>query len=149
MNDKRVIILRGLPGSGKSTLQKRDYPDAVVASADQFFLVDGEYRFDPARIPEAHGACFRTVIGALQAGEPLVVVDNAAIRAVEIAPYVLLAQAYGYDAEIITLRCDPAVAAARNLHGVPVGVILNRIAPAMATENARFPPRWKHRVVEV
>jgi len=146
---KRVIILRGLPGCGKSTLQKRDYPAAVVASADQFFLVDGEYRFNPALLGEAHGACFRTFIGALQAGESLVVVDNTAISVAEIAPYVLGAQAYGYSAEIVTLRCDPAVAAARNTHGVPVDVILNRIAPAMAAAETQIPPWWQHRVVEL
>lgn len=146
---KKLIILRGLPGSGKSTLQKRDYPDAVVASADQFFMVDGEYRFNPARLPEAHGTCCRTVIGALQVESPLIVVDNTAISVVEIAPYVLLAQAYGYDAEIITLCCDPAVAAARNLHGVPVSVIVNKIAPAMVAAEAAFPPWWQHRMVGV
>jgi len=148
MSEKRVIILRGLPGCGKSTLQKRDYPTAVVASADQYFMVGEEYRFNPALLGEAHGACCRTVIGALQAGESLVVVDNTAISVAEVAPYVLLAQAYGYAVEIVTLRCDPAVAAARNTHGVPADVILKRIAPAMAAAEAQLPPWWKHRVVE-
>ena len=149
MNDKCVIILRGLPGCGKSRLQKRDYPAAVVVSADQFFMVEGEYRFNSALLMEAHGACFRTFISALQAGEPLVVVDNTAIGIAEIAPYVLGAQAYGYDAEVITLRCDPATAAARNTHVVPVDVILKRIAPAMAQAEKQIPPWWQHRVVEL
>ena len=146
---KRLVILRGLPGSGKTTYQRSHLPGAVVASADQYFMVGEEYRFNPKFLPEAHGACCRVVIDALQAGSPLVVVDNTAISAVEIAPYVLLAQAYGYSAEIITLRCDPAVAAARNRHQVPADVILQRIAPAMAAAEAQFPPWWQHQVLEL
>ena len=146
---KKLIVLRGLPGSGKSTYQRAHFPAAVVASADLYFMVGEEYRFNPALLPEAHGACCRTVVGALQAGTSLIIVDNTAISAVEIAPYILLAQAYGYDAEIITLRCDPAVAAARNTHGVPVGVILERMAPAMAAAEASFPPWWNHQSVAV
>lgn len=146
---KKLVVLRGLPGSGKSTYQRSHFPDAVVASADQYFMVDGEYRFKPALLGEAHGACCRTVIGALQAGAELIVVDNTALSSVEIAPYILLAQAHGYSAEIITLRCDPATAAARNVHGVPAEIILNRMVPAMAAAEASLPPWWQHRVVEV
>lgn len=146
---KCVKILRGLPGSGKSTWQQANFPEAVVVSADQFFMVGDEYRFNPALIGEAHGACFRGFIVALQAGSPLVVVDNTSMSVAEIAPYILGAQAYGYTAEIITLRCDPAIAAARNVHGVPVDVILKRMAPAMAASEAAFMPWWQHRVVEV
>ncbi len=149
MSDKKLVILRGLPGSGKSRFIAANFPEAVVASADHFFMVEGEYRFNPALIGEAHGACCRTVIGAAQAGNPLIVVDNTALSVAEIAPYILLAQAYGYDAEIVTLRCDPVTAANRNTHGVPADIILHRMVPAMAAGEVGLMPWWKHRVIEV
>jgi hypothetical protein len=40
----RVIILRGVSGSGKSAFYKK-FP-GIVCSADQFFMVGTEYRFD-------------------------------------------------------------------------------------------------------
>jgi len=41
----KVTIMRGLPGSGKSTCDEVRFHDATVASADNFFMVDGEYVF--------------------------------------------------------------------------------------------------------
>ena len=44
-----MFIMRGVPGSGKSTLAKRihkQYPDAVLCSADDFFVdTDGIYKY--------------------------------------------------------------------------------------------------------
>ena len=147
MNKKQIVILRGLPGCGKSTYIGQNFPAAVVASADHYFMVDGEYRFNPALLGEAHGACVRRVIESAQSGAPLIVVDNTSLSVAEIAPYVAIAQAYGYDAEIITLRCDPVTAANRNIHGVPAEVILKRMVPAMAAGEAGIMPWWKHRVI--
>jgi len=146
---KKVIILRGLPGCGKTTYVRANFPAALVVSADDYFVgTDGVYRFNPAGIGEAHGSCFRRFIAALQAGEELVVVDNTATMIAEIAPYFLGAQAYGYDAEIITLRCDPVVAAARNVHGVPEAVVM-KMATALEAGSVGLMPWWKHQVVEV
>ena len=58
---RRVIIMRGLPGSGKST-EAKSYiltHGAVVVSADDFFMVAGKYRYNPAKIGDAHVACMR------------------------------------------------------------------------------------------
>ena len=49
-HSRTMFVMRGLPGSGKSTLvrkMKSVYPGAVVCSADQFFISDeGVYQFD-------------------------------------------------------------------------------------------------------
>jgi predicted kinase len=122
----QVIVLRGLPGSGKSTLIEREFPKAVVVSADHFFInLAGKYCFDPSKIGEAHAACFRRYILLLQTIKPeLVIVDNTNTSEVEIAPYMLGAAAFEYEAKVVTVSCDPKVAAARNTHGVPEEVVL-------------------------
>jgi predicted kinase len=33
----KLIILRGLPGSGKTTLVRKEWPNAAVCSADSYF----------------------------------------------------------------------------------------------------------------
>ena len=49
--------MRGLPGSGKSTKAKKIAGDVgVIFSTDDFFMVDGQYKFDPKMIEEEEGA---------------------------------------------------------------------------------------------
>jgi ABC-type proline/glycine betaine transport system ATPase subunit len=57
-----MFLMRGLPGSGKSTLVKilkQIYSKSVaVCSADNFFLDEqGVYNFNRDRISEAHRVC--------------------------------------------------------------------------------------------
>jgi ABC-type oligopeptide transport system ATPase subunit len=168
---KRVKILSGASGCGKSTLAREllaahspegEYPYSVIClSADQFFMVGDEYKYEHAKIGEAHAKCFRNFLDAI-GGNPhystnLVVVDNTNTTVAEIAPYVLAASAFGYEHEIITIvhpndykhrdhdrdwiyaqQC-----AARNVHGVNVHAIL---AQVKRIEKRELPKHWKHRV---
>jgi len=118
-----LTILRAISGAGKSRLAQAVTPLAVVCSADDHFMVDGEYRFDPSQLSEAHGACFRKAVEALQAGVD-VVIDNTNTSTAEVAPYVVMGQAYADRVRIIRIDCDPEVAHARNGHGVPLWVVL-------------------------
>lgn len=167
----RLIILRGIPGSGKSTFAKKALPKAtLIASADDG-MMEGEgterkYVFAPAKLPAAHGACLRAVIEALQAGaaqkvlaetaaaggvtlpvaEPVIVVDNTSTSIAEVAPYVAAGQAYGAEVVIMTLRIDPAVAGPRNTHGVPQAGV-ERMAKALDEGSGAMPPWWDHEVL--
>ena len=54
-----LILVRGLPGSGKTTLAIKlaaAYPGAACLSADNYFTdaLTGEYRFDSAQLEQAH-----------------------------------------------------------------------------------------------
>lgn len=142
--EKLMTVLRGIPGAGKSTFVKEHFPNGVVVSADHFFEVKGEYKFDPTRLQEAHGACFRAAIAAVQAGAKQVVVDNTSITAAEAAPYVLLGQAHGYVVTVTTLLVDAVAAAQRNVHGVPLDVV-RRMDQKLRHE--KLPPWWAHQVL--
>jgi predicted kinase len=136
----KVIVFRGLPGSGKSTLIEKEFGDVPVVSADHFFIgKDGVYRFDPALIGKAHGACFRRFIQLIERDLDLIVVDNTNTTEVEVAPYMLAAQAFGYEAKVVTVTCDPKIAAARNTHGVPEEVVL-KMAVSLSKP---LPPWWE------
>lgn len=116
----KVLILSGIPGSGKSTAAAGE-AGAVVCSADDYFTnASGEYHFDPRKLSDAHAACLRKFLRAVLSEEELIIVDNTNTTAIEIAPYVAIAAAHGAEVEVRTYRCDPEVGAKRNRHGVPL-----------------------------
>ena len=144
-----VVILRGPSGAGKSTYAKKHYPSAVVCSADSFFMVEGEYRFDPKRLPEAHNECLRQFTHAVSSHDSQsdrIVVDNTNTTVAEVSPYAALALAYGHSLEIVTLVGDPVKAARRNVHLVPAPAVV-AMAKRIEEQTAFFPPWWPNRVV--
>jgi len=52
---KELFLLRGVPGSGKSTLAKS--LGGIHMEADQYFMENGEYKFDASKIKNAHEYC--------------------------------------------------------------------------------------------
>ena len=55
---KKLILLRGLPGSGKSTFAKSISNESTGhIESDMFFVKDGEYKFDGSKIKDAHNWC--------------------------------------------------------------------------------------------
>lgn len=108
-----IVILSGVPGSGKSTWAKR-YPDAVVCSADDFFR---HRPFDPLQLGLAHQLCFRKFLDSMH---KQVVVDNTNLTIGEIAPYYLAAESF--MKQVVVVRISPPdfeVAYRRQTHGVP------------------------------
>ena len=122
-----LVIMQGLPGSGKDFIVRRDYPSAVVASADNYFRKlnsnydNGGNGFDPTKLGKAHAECYADVVSFLNTDCPLIVVNNTNLDNESIAAYVAIAQYYGYEVEICRIKCDARTAAARNTHGVPLG----------------------------
>lgn len=115
----RVIIMCGIPGSGKSTYIEKNCLRAITASADSYFAANGG--FNPAKLGLAHGKCLRDFIETIQDSEfqhSDIVVDNTNTTTEEIAPYVALALAYGLEVEVIVLVGSVEIAHKRNVHGV-------------------------------
>lgn len=115
MASKICVIMQGPPGSGKSTFVRTLLPEhAIVCSADEFFVRDGEYRFDPSRLKDAHAYCKRVFEEAVELGVLCVVVDNTNLLAEHAKPYIELARQYSYNVVICT-----ATGEYPNTHGVP------------------------------
>jgi hypothetical protein len=116
-----------------------------VCSTDDYFTdSNGEYHYVPENSKEAHAACLRKYVEALQ--NPfiaVIVVDNTNISVAEIAPYYALAEAYGVAVDLITIDCSPTSAHARNVHDVPLNTVV-RMSMEMICEEARFPTWWEH-----
>jgi len=114
-----LVLLRGVPGAGKSTLAAR-YRGAMVLGTERFFRgPDGTYRFDQARLGAAHEACLEQFHAALAAGTTPIVVDKCNLTWRAIEPYVLAARRARYEIQVVTLLADPDVCWRRNAHGVP------------------------------
>jgi tRNA uridine 5-carbamoylmethylation protein Kti12 len=120
---KRCLIMRGIPGSGKSTLArflKGSDSSGVIHSTDDYFMVDGEYRFDPSKLGENHKKNFEAFCNDIEAGNPLVIVDNTNTQKWEYAAYLNMAEMHGYQVGICSMpHPSVEVAVARNTHGVP------------------------------
>lgn len=116
---KELFLLRGLPGSGKSTLAKS--LGGIHIEADQYFMVDGEYKFDGSKIKLAHNYC-QSQTGAWmrsngeQVNVDRIVVSNTFTQEWEMEPYYKLAEKYGYRVySLIVENRHGGV----NEHGVP------------------------------
>jgi hypothetical protein len=112
-----LYIIRGAPGSGKTTFGHRLRAGGLVRfviSADDYMTgPDGEYSFDPRRLKECHERCQMDTVFHLKAFES-VAVCNTFTRIWEMQPYVNIARNIG--AELYVIKCEGSF---RNVHGVP------------------------------
>ena len=98
---KVLLILRGLPGSGKSAfvqmLIATMHNTPTVCCADDYMVNDnGEYDFNPKRLPEVHGKCQNKASMAMFAGHELVVIANTSTTEWAMKPYLETAKNHGY-----------------------------------------------------
>ncbi|HLC66153.1 MAG TPA: ATP-binding protein [Candidatus Nanoarchaeia archaeon] len=126
---KVVYIMRGVPGSGKSTLARTlANGTGAIHSTDDFFYVVGEYRFDPSKLPENHNRNFAAFCCSLNAGISTVICDNTNGKRWNYEQYVRAAEQAGYRVAIVMMpHPAPEVAAARNIHRVPITTIRRMI----------------------
>lgn len=120
----QMILVRGLPGSGKSTIAKA-LKNAGFAwyEADMYFMdVQGEYLFNPAKVKDAHLWCQHSARLALKCGEN-VVVSNTFAQMWEIIPYFKIAREFGIEPNVIEAK-----GSWNSIHSVPPDVINRMIA---------------------
>jgi predicted kinase len=91
-----LIIVRGLPGSGKSTFTKSLGGEHI--EADMFFVdrETGEYKFEATKLKLAHNWCAIQVQKAMVEDEPKIIVSNTFTQEWEMKTYYDLAKMHGY-----------------------------------------------------
>lgn len=148
----KVVILRGIPGCGKSTYLNNNYGKLATRSfsADYFFEDPWtkEFKYAREKLGLAHGDCLRLFMAEISNSlSPFkyLVVDNTNISIADISPYVAIANAYGVEHEILTLKIDPSLA--KNIHGVPDSAV-KKLHKFMELQEKHFPKHWNHRVIE-
>lgn len=113
---KIMVIMRGLPGEGKSWVtQQLNLP---VCSADHFFEKSGEYVFDPTKLGQAHQECYDKARALAISGVPFIV-DNTNTTWKEMSRYVDLGLEFGYSVIPLEPHREIPDVYGRNTHGVP------------------------------
>lgn len=112
-----LVIVRGLPGSGKSSLAKK-FPDFLNYELDHLFCdTNGKYRFDMQLFDEAQRFVLQMTDFALARGES-VVVSDVFPRLIDLEPFINLSVAHNGNFKVIDCRDSFG-----NCHRVPVSVI--------------------------
>jgi len=123
--EKTLYIVRGVPGSGKSTFAKKLVSDDfLICEADKYFIdkTTGEYNFDPNKIKEAHKWCqdlVETYMKDSLVNENFyreIVVSNTFTMEWEMTSYFELAKKYDYKVFSIIVENRHG---GKNDHGVP------------------------------
>ena len=120
----KLILVRGLPGSGKSRLAKSLVCHPYHWEADMFFCRTfdqfgnedgylGEYKFDATKLAVAHAWCLKMTAEFMEEGRT-VVVSNTFSELWEGMPYMELAESRGWDLTVI--RC---LGRYKSIHDVP------------------------------
>ncbi len=130
-----VYILRGLPGSGKSSIalalidssyskEYGEYRDAIICCADDYHMVDDKYMWSPEKVGYAHKMCREKFALGLTDKVSTIIVANTNTMASEMQFYRDEAKKANYFVQIITVGefSDEAVERyyKQNTHNVPL-----------------------------
>ena len=110
MSEKRLVLIRGISGSGKSTTAKELVEEFTQKGfscrhfeTDQFFTdMDGNYHFNKEDLQRAHSWCLNETKLAMAIGVDLIVVSNTFTKYWEMAEYMLLTKKHSeYVVDVI------------------------------------------------
>ena len=112
MKKQKITIIRGLPGSGKSTMASKII--GTHLETDMYFIDNcGKYSFDPNEIKYAHSWCQLCCRKELVNGNS-VIVSNTFCQKWEMEPYFQMAKEFECYIEVIVCKEQFG-----SIHGVP------------------------------
>jgi uridine kinase len=113
-----LYLIRGCPGAGKSTFAQSLLDSRVVQrvyEADDYFIQNGEYQFDPTKLGQAHYQCERNTWLALYEGMS-VAVSNTSCAEWEVETYATIARET--EANFVSIIVENRHEG-KNIHGCP------------------------------
>lgn len=118
---KKLILLRGPAGSGKSTKCKElgGSPENTCSADDYFIRPDGKYDFNHHKLSNAHKWCLDKAEKLMYTDTPVVFVDNTNIFKKHYKSYVDFGNEYGYDVSQVVLTGDY-----KSIHDVPTATVM-------------------------
>jgi len=138
-SDKTLIIMRGLPGSGKSTKAKKlhselggevfstdDYPGLYSKDENGKMVFRGGEKGKDGKpmIVAAHEWNQSRAFDSMASGISPIIVDNTNVQKWEARPYVSEAKKYGYNIAVeeadTPWKFDVKELSGKNTHGVPL-----------------------------
>ena len=114
-----LILLRGLPGSGKTSLAKDLSEDGKypVFSVDDYFTDEkGQYKFEFEKNHLAYKQCEERTRSAMQNKVQKIFLDNTFTLEWEMEPYFKLAAEYNYKVYVVTVENRHK---GNNIHDIP------------------------------
>lgn len=114
-----LILLRGLPGSGKSTVAELIGAKGAGYThfeADMYFMEDGVYKFDPTKLRMAHNWCQIQTEKAMADNTAIVIVSNTFTQEWEMERYYELGKIYNYRVTSLVVENRHG---GINVHNVP------------------------------
>lgn len=114
-DSKILYLIRGLPGSGKSSLAAV-VADAVFENDDFFDQGNGVYKFDINHLDSAKTSCYANTRDAMESGTRRIAVANTFVDDTALEPYYKLARIFGY--KVFCLVAENRLGT-QNIHRVP------------------------------
>lgn len=117
----KLIIIRGLPGSGKTTFSKKlmsKFEGPIKHyEADMFLIVNGIYTFDITKLSQAHSWCRHNTFKSLSEGFT-VIISNTFTTISEMKDYLKYAESINIPVEVYRLTTQ-----FKGIHDVPDSTI--------------------------
>ena len=108
IKNRTLILLRGLPGAGKSTLAEilNEHGKYPVHAVDHYFTDDqtGAYTFDFSKNHLAYNQCIENTRSSMETPFEKIFVDNTFTMDWEMEPYFKLANEFQYRIFVITVE---------------------------------------------
>ena len=128
---KLLYIIYGPPGTGKSTFSVKLSKEigikdnSVICCADDFHIIDGEYKWKLENQNNAHKACREKCEHLMRSNSSRVIIANTNTKISEMVPYIDMAKIFGYSIAFCYPRYNFSSEElySRNVHNVPISTI--------------------------
>ena len=118
-----LVIVRGLPGSGKTYLAQQDYPGHLLLEGDQYYMTDtNKYEFGEGMLKSSSEYVKMMLATALSTGIKSVVITTTSPDGKRALEYASIAKGFGHKTKFVWIDFENGNTN-QNRHGLPASVI--------------------------